>query len=131
MVIDYMIILKLFLAVLVGAAIGFERRRAGKPLGILTLSLVSLGATFATILGTIYTPNEVGRVLAGILTGLGFLGAGAIIAEGKNVRGLTTAATIWAVAIVGIGLGFGEFFISLALGIFIFIILLLGKLNVH
>jgi len=125
--IEYVDVVKLLLAVLVGTVIGLERRKAKKPTGFRTLSMVCLGSVFIMILALEYFPLEAGRIVAGILTGLGFLGAGAIIATGKDVSGLTTAATIWAVAIVGIGIGLGEYMISLVLAAFIYLLLWSGK----
>ena len=129
--IEYVDVMKLLLAVLVGAVIGLERRKAKKSTGSRTLSLVCLASVFVVILALNYFPTEIGRVVAGILTGLGFLGAGAIIAKGGDVSGLTTAATIWAVAIVGIGIGLGEYVTSLVLAGFIFFLLWIGKFKIY
>jgi putative Mg2+ transporter-C (MgtC) family protein len=129
--IEYTNIIKLVLAIVVGVMIGLERRKAKKATGSRTLSLVCLGSVFVMILALKYFPLEAGRIVAGILTGLGFLGAGAIIATGKDVSGLTTAATIWAVAIVGIGIGLGEYAISLVLALFIYLLLWSGKFKFY
>ncbi|MBR9706012.1 MgtC/SapB family protein [Candidatus Pacearchaeota archaeon] len=129
MLIDYESIIKIVLAVIIGTVIGYERKKAGKPIGSRTLALVCVSTAFIVILGQTYIPLEIGRVLQGILTGLGFLGAGAIIAHGKNIIGLTTAATIWSIAILGIAIGFGEYILTAIVAIIIFTLLTLGKVH--
>ena len=119
MIIVLLNIFKLALAVFMGFFVGRERKRHGKPIGMRTLSLVCSGSAFITIVSLNNFPNETARILAGIITGIGFLGAGSIIAEGSHIRGLTTSATIWAMALVGVGIGLGEFLLSaVAAGMF-------------
>ena len=122
-------IVKIFLSLLVGAIIGSEREKRHKPVGIRTIALVSVGATLAIIVSVKYLPNDSGRIFAGILTGLGFLGAGAIMSEGHNVRGLTTATTIWSSAIIGIVIGLGDYLLGLLTGLIIYSMLKLHKLE--
>ena len=117
-------ILKLLVAVGVGTIIGYEREESGKPAGKRTLSLVCVGSTYLALLTVKYIPNDTGRVLAGLITGIGFLGAGVIMAHGYNVKGLTTAAAIWAVSIVGMGIGIGEYLLSILVTIAIYLILI-------
>ena len=101
-------IYKLILSMLLGAIVGYERKRKGQPAGVRTFSLIAMGSTLAMLL-SIYVPQEYmglkngdpGRIAAQVITGIGFLGAGAIIQMKGSVRGLTTAAGIWMVAIIG------------------------------
>ncbi len=105
--------LRLIMASGVGALIGYERERAEKPAGFRTLVLVCLGATLFTIasrygFGPLSDPS---RVAAGIVIGIGFLGAGTII-RGEHIVGLTTAAAIWTVAAIGLALGAGLYVVA-------------------
>jgi putative Mg2+ transporter-C (MgtC) family protein len=111
-------LLRLFAAAILGSLIGFERERLLWAAGIRTHMLVSVGAClfmivsaygFATVIG----PNVIldpSRVAAQVVSGIGFLGAGAILARGEIVRGLTTAASIWTVAAIGLAVGGGLYF---------------------
>jgi putative Mg2+ transporter-C (MgtC) family protein len=103
---------ELFVKVLVGGVLGFivglERELMGSPAGDRTFSLVAIGsALFTTLSFDVFGAggNDPGRVAANILTGVGFLGGGMILKEGGTVRGLTTAAGIWAIAAVGMAVG--------------------------
>jgi putative Mg2+ transporter-C (MgtC) family protein len=100
---------RLLLAVVLGAAVGFEREHALKQAGMRTLAMVSLGAAAFTVASAWGFPGDVstGRVAAGVVTGIGFLGAGTIFRSGDAVRGLTTAASIWTTASVGVMAGTG------------------------
>lgn len=108
------------LSMLLGAVVGFERKRKGQTAGVRTFSLISMGATLAMLL-SIYVPQEYmglkngdpGRIAAQVITGIGFLGAGAIIQMKGSVRGLTTAAGIWMVAIIGMAVGVGMYVLSI------------------
>ena len=110
---------KLVLSLVLGSVVGFERKRKGQPAGIRTFALISMGATLAMIL-SIYVPQEYmglkngdpGRIAAQVITGIGFLGAGAIIQMKGSVRGLTTAAGIWMVAAIGMAVGVGMYWIA-------------------
>jgi putative Mg2+ transporter-C (MgtC) family protein len=102
-------------ALLLGAILGLNRELHGKPAGLRTHALVSLGAAVATIVALkspdgslLVDQNAIGRVVQGILTGIGFLGAGVILRDPMgHVTGLTTAATIWICAVLGIVCGLG------------------------
>lgn len=102
---------RLLIAATLGAAVGFEREVHGHPAGMRTHLLVSLGSALFTVLSiTGFPPGEgapldPSRVAAQIVSGIGFLGAGAIIKDGFSVRGLTTAASLWATAAVGMSAG--------------------------
>jgi|YNPNPStandDraft_1061719.scaffolds.fasta_scaffold13419_1 putative Mg2+ transporter-C (MgtC) family protein len=114
-------ILKLALAILVGGLIGAEREFRDKSAGFRTIIFITLGATLFTILSLHFLDNSA-RVAANIVTGIGFLGAGAILrGEGGKVAGLTTASTIWMVAALGMGIGRGLY---LLVGITTLIILI-------
>jgi putative Mg2+ transporter-C (MgtC) family protein len=107
--------LRLLLSAVFGAAIGFEREINGHPAGMRTHLLVSVGACLFTVL-SIYgfgpssqaTPVDPSRIAAQVVTGIGFLGAGAILKDGLSIRGLTTAASLWATAAVGLAAGAGQ-----------------------
>ena len=96
----------IILAVVFGGAVGAEREVSRKAAGLRTNVLICLGAAVFTIISTgIGSENELARIAAQIVTGVGFLGAGAIIQDRGGVRGLTTAATIWLVASIGMACG--------------------------
>ena len=126
--IEVEMVLRLLLASALGAIIGYQRERAGKPAGLRTHVLICIGAALFTI-ASLYgfgATADPARVAAGIVAGIGFLGAGAIIhREGGLVAGLTTAATIWAVAAVGLAAGAGLYLVSAVTTILILIVLLL------
>lgn len=107
----------LLLAVLLGGLVGWERERQERPAGLRTHILVCVGAALMTLVGDMI-PNNGARIAAQIVTGVGFLGAGTIIREndtmGTPVRGLTTAASLWATAGVGIAVGLGGLSAQLA-----------------
>ena len=108
-------ILKLVVALLIGGTIGLERELHHKAAGFRTITLICLGATFFTIL-SIRIPSA-GAVAASIVTGIGFLGAGVIMHETNRVTGLTTAATIWLSAAIGMGIGAGAYVLSVSVTI--------------
>jgi len=102
-------------AVVFGAAIGMEREISGKAAGLRTNVLICLGSAVFTIISKQMAAGQqdsITRIAAGIVTGVGFLGAGAIIRERASVLGLTTAATIWLVASVGMACGAGAYFLA-------------------
>ncbi len=103
-------VLKLVIAMLVGGIIGAERELRDKSAGFRTILLITVGSTLFTIfsLGIGVETNPT-RIAANIVTGIGFLGAGAILREGHRITGLTTAATIWLAAALGMGIGAGKF----------------------
>ncbi len=116
MPIELEMVLRLLMAVALGGIIGYQRERAGKSAGLRTVVLVCVGAALFTVasiygFGAVADPS---RVAAGIVIGIGFLGAGAIIRrEGGAVEGFTTAATIWVVAAIGLAAGAGLYIVSL------------------
>lgn len=106
------IVLRLSLAAILGAAIGYERELRGKAAGLRTHILVSLGAAIFILVPVTssMTTADASRVMQGIVSGIGFLGAGAILKQAKDqeVKGLTTAASIWVAAAIGIAVGYGR-----------------------
>lgn len=112
---------RLLLSMMLGVIVGAERKRKGQIAGIRTFALISMGACMAMLL-SIYVPQEYlglkngdpGRIAAQVITGIGFLGGGAMIQMKGSVRGLTTAAGIWMTAIIGMAVGVGMY--SCALG---------------
>ncbi len=109
--------LRLGAALVFGTVIGFERQRRQRMAGIRTNALVCIGASLFVMLGLL-TPNEASptRIAAQVVTGIGFLGAGVIMRDGLNVRGMNTAATMWCVAAVGTLTGMG-FLVQAGLGV--------------
>ena len=119
-------LLQVGLAILLGGAIGFERELRGRAAGLRTMILVCLGSTLVMLISTRLTVAHGGgasssvvrvdpsRIAAGIVTGVGFLGAGVIVKLGDLIRGVTTAATIWFVAAIGIAIGDGRYGIAIA-----------------
>ncbi|MBM3940003.1 MAG: MgtC/SapB family protein [SAR202 cluster bacterium] len=99
---------RLLIATVLGLAIGLERETARKPAGLRTIALVSLGAAAFTV-ASVYGLEglDPARIAAGVVTGVGFLGAGAIWRSGDTVSGITTATTIWAAAAIGLLAGMG------------------------
>ena len=111
------ICLRLLCAMLVGLVIGTEREYTNRPAGMRTHVLVALGACVVAITGMVLHSNyeaDPGRLAAQVITGVGFLGAGTILREGFHVKGLTTAASLWTVACLGIAAGYGYYAIALA-----------------
>jgi len=102
MIVYHEIFLRLVFATLAGGLIGLEREIVHRPAGIRTHMLVSLGSALFVLVALDAFPNDVVRIIAGIATGIGFLGAGTIFKAKNDVHGLTTAASIWAVSAVGL-----------------------------
>ena len=127
---------RLVSAALIGGVIGLERNLHGKPTGMKTLGLVALGASLATMasLGFEFQPAArdgaaMSRVIQGIITGIGFLGAGVIVHErsSERVRGLTTAASIWVTASIGIACGIGSWRIAGIATLIVLALFILGR----
>ena len=112
---------KLLVALLIGAIIGAEREYRTKSAGFRTVILITVGSTLFTIVSNLMSNDA--RVASNIVTGIGFLGAGAIFKEGANVKGLTTATTIWISAAIGMAIGIGQY--SLAISVVSIVILVL------
>lgn len=114
-------VFRLIVSMLLGMVVGAERKRKGQTAGIRTFALISMGACLAMLL-SIYVPQEYmglkngdpGRIAAQVITGIGFLGGGAMIQMRGTVKGLTTAAGIWMTAIIGMAVGIGMYIVSFA-----------------
>ena len=128
------ILIKLFISLFLGLIIGLEREITNKTAGLRTHILVCLGSTVFTILSvkgvTFITPedgvrlvNDPTRIAAQILTGIGFIGGGAVLHYGVNVFGITTAATLWIAASIGMSIGFGSYFTGVLATFLTFIVL--------
>jgi putative Mg2+ transporter-C (MgtC) family protein len=106
-------------AVLCGGIVGFERQMRGKPAGIRTNILICLGTTVFVKLSTLYSgPNaDMTRVLGQVVTGIGFIGAGVILARRGHVRGVTSAAVIWTLAGIGAMIGFSHYAAAISLAV--------------
>lgn len=104
---------QLFLAVILGIAIGLERELAHKTAGMRTYAMVSLGSCLFSIISQGITGADPSRIAANIVVGIGFLGAGSIIFREKHIQGLTTAAGLWAVAAIGMAVGFKIYLVSI------------------
>ena len=102
------------MALVLGAVVGLERERRGHAAGFRTMAMVSSGSCLFTLLGAALfaSGTDPTRIAAQVVTGVGFLGAGAILREGGGVKGLTTAATIWVVAAIGMAAGFGVYVLA-------------------
>ena len=119
---------QIFGAFLLGALVGIQRERIGKAAGIRTYSLVCGGSALFTILATLSFPaDSAARIIAQIVVGIGFLGAGAIIHKDDKVSGLTTAAGIWIIAAVGMAIGLGEYFIAFLAAFFTVLVLMFNE----
>lgn len=120
-------LIKLTLAVILGGVVGYEREHRSSPAGLRTHILVCIGAAIVQITAFDFYNTHKGqfntdpmRMGAQVVSGIGFLGAGTIIKEGANIRGLTTAASLWAVGCLGIAVGTGLYFEAITATIFIY-----------
>ncbi|MGH3716439.1 MAG: MgtC/SapB family protein [Micromonosporaceae bacterium] len=108
------ILIQVVVAAGLGAAIGFERELSAQPAGLRTHMLVALGAALFTIAGADMLGGDPTRVAAQVVTGIGFLGGGAILREGMSIRGLTTAASLWVSAALGLAIGLHAYLAAVA-----------------
>jgi putative Mg2+ transporter-C (MgtC) family protein len=124
------VLIKLIAATVLGAVVGLQRERAGKPAGIRTHILVTLGTTVfvLTCSGVGMSMDGLSRVIQGIVTGIGFIGAGSILKlnEERDIQGLTTAAGVWMAAAIGVAVGLGSLGVALLSTLFTLIILTLA-----
>ena len=123
-------LIRLTAAILLGALVGFQRERAGKPAGLRTHMLVALGTTVFVLAcsGVGMSMEGLSRVIQGIVTGIGFIGAGSILklSEERDIKGLTTAAGVWMTAAVGVAVGLGSIGVAILCTAFALIILSLA-----
>ena len=125
------VVIRLLAATVLGAVIGFQRERAGKPAGLRTHMLVTLGTAVFVLAcsGVGMSSDGLSRVIQGIVTGIGFIGAGSILKldRERDIQGLTTAAGVWMTAAVGVAVGLGSLGVALLSTVFTLIILSLTK----
>ncbi|WP_461206190.1 MgtC/SapB family protein [Clostridium sp. DL1XJH146] len=138
------ILTRLIISVLIGGIIGFEREYKNRPAGLRTHMLVCVGSCVVSIIQILMieeatnmiTANpalnasikvDIGRMSAGVISGIGFIGAGTIIHHKGSVSGLTTAATLWIVACIGIAIGMGYYFLCISTTVIIILVVVLIK----
>jgi putative Mg2+ transporter-C (MgtC) family protein len=112
----------LLVAIALGAVVGIERETAHRPAGLRTHMLVSLGSCLFTIMSTSFG-SQPAQVASGIVAGIGFIGAGTIWAERDKVKGITTAASLWATGAIGLASGLGDFLLAATVTFLVFLIL--------
>ncbi len=133
MITETQIILRVLVGAVLGAAVGLERERQDQPAGLRTHMILVIGATLAMVLsvnvGYLYarpgTPSDPARLAAQVISGIGFLGAGAILRYGFTVKGLTTATSLWTMAIVGMTVGAGYYLIGVVTTVLMLVVLAL------
>jgi len=146
------LILRLVLAVVLGGVIGYNRSRHNKPAGLRTMALISLGSAAFTLIGieAVIQLSELqngaksltsgvsssinldtSRIIAGIVGGVGFLGAGSIIQSRGRVQGMTSAASIWVTATIGVSVGLGLYLLATTITLIAFLVLILYFLFGH
>jgi putative Mg2+ transporter-C (MgtC) family protein len=127
------IILRLLLAAALGAGVGFQRERSNKPAGLRTHTLICLGSALFTIVSIYGFGDGVdpSRVAAGVVAGIGFLGAGVIFRgmRGDHVMGLTTAASVWTTAAIGLAAGVGMYLVSVIIAVITVAVLMIPKVK--
>jgi putative Mg2+ transporter-C (MgtC) family protein len=128
-------VLKLLVSVLLGAIVGYERELSHKPAGLRTHIFVCMGACLFTIASFYLLPENVSgsfdatRIAAGVVAGISFIGAGSIIALRGDVKGLTTAASLWVIAAVGLMIGLGNYLLPIIATIIAYVILRLDRIE--
>lgn len=125
---------KLFLSALIGGLVGFQRESSNRPAGLRTHILVCVGSTLVMITSEYIfnayrgqTNLDPARLGAQVISGIGFLGAGTILRDGSTIKGLTTAAGIWAISCIGIAIGAGFYFGGIAAALLVYFTLLISK----
>lgn len=122
--------LRLLAAAGLGGAIGLERELGAQPAGFRTHVLVAMGASLFTMVGADFVGTDPTRIAAQVVSGIGFLGAGAILREGTNIKGLTTAASLWMAAAAGLACGLGRPLLgAVAIGLSLLTLILLKYLE--
>ncbi len=130
MMLEIELLLRLLLATGLGALLGVERESVHEPAGLRTHMMISLAACLITITSIEYfnlPGTDTSRIAAGIVLGVGFIGAGAIMNRREDIKGITTAASIWMVAALGLSVGAGNYILSIATAVIVFFILRIGK----
>jgi putative Mg2+ transporter-C (MgtC) family protein len=125
---DLSVLIGLLVAAVLGAAIGLEREFGAQQAGLRTHMLVALGAALFTVAGRELGSGDPVRVAAQVVTGIGFLGGGAIFKEGVNIRGLTTAGSLWVTAAAGLAAGLGEWLAAVGATVLALLVLWMVKI---
>jgi len=121
---------RLVVSMILGALVGLERQMDAVPAGFRTHMLICLGATLFTVVSFEFAgATDPSRIAAGIVTGIGFLGAGAIFKSETGVKGLTTAADLWVITAIGMAVGMGYYLAAIATTILVVVILILKKVS--
>lgn len=123
-------LIKIIMALVIGAVIGAEREYRNKSAGFRTVMLITLGSAIFTIMSQRICPHDPDRIAANIVTGIGFLGAGAIFKEDNRMSGLTTAASIWTAAALGMAIGNGYYVLAIG-GMLLILIILFALVSVE
>ncbi len=127
------VILRLLLAAALGAGIGYQRERANKPAGLRTHILICLGSALFTVVSMFgFGGNaDPSRVAAGIVTGIGFIGAGVILrgVRGDHIVGITTAASVWVTAAIGLAAGAGMYLVSFIAAVISVLVLMIPRVK--
>jgi len=114
-----------------GFMIGYERGSHAKPAGVRTHTIVCMGAMLFTLISDVVDPLSTSRIAANIIMGIGFVGAGMIIHHKGSIYGVTTAATIWMAAAIGMAIGFGLYLVSFIATLLTFVILKMPHIGEH
>jgi len=128
-------VLRIIVSVILGAIIGYERETSRKPAGLRTHIFVSMGACLFTIASFFLIPNDaagsydVTRIAAGVVAGISFIGAGSIIALRGDVKGLTTASSLWVIAAIGLMVGLGNYLLPIVATVISYIVLRLDRVE--
>lgn len=138
----YEILFRIAIAIAVGLGVGVEREYKNRPAGMRTHVLVCMGACIVAVIESVFAANiedagnpsisyNFGRLSAQVISGVGFLGAGTIFTASKKIAGLTTAASLWSVACLGIAIGYGLYFVALMGGALVLAVLMSMQKIVH
>lgn len=137
----YTILFRIAVAIAVGLSVGVEREYKNRPAGMRTHVLVCMGACIVALIESIFSANmgdiegnvtyNFGRLSAQVISGVGFLGAGTILTASKKIVGLTTAASLWSVACLGIAVGYGLYLVALMGGVLVLVVLMSMQKIVH
>ena len=132
---DLELIIRLLVSVLLGGIIGLEREKSHKPAGLRTHIFVCMGACLFTIASFYLLPTDIigsfdaTRIAAGVVAGISFIGAGSIIALRGDVKGLTTAASLWVIAAIGLIVGLGNYILPIITTVIAYVILRLDRVK--
>jgi putative Mg2+ transporter-C (MgtC) family protein len=121
------IISKLFFSAFLGMLIGLERQINNRPAGIREHGFVCMGSCLFAVISLSFTEGDVSRIASGVVTGIGFLGAGTILHVKNKVIGLTTATELWVIAAIGLAVGIGHFAIAMVTTLLVLLMLISGK----